>query len=120
MEQPIFNPVVSEEYTPTIARDWKVKHSGQWLRDQVRGLLRTDFLDRYEARQSRAAPSWSTGSPARTRNGWTLTDAESRLFLSRQSTLRVRALHCRVAGNCLLANANRIVLPSVFLYVPAV
>jgi hypothetical protein len=32
--------VVSEEYATTIARDWNVKHSGQWLCDQVRGALR--------------------------------------------------------------------------------
>lgn len=44
-EQPIFCPVVSEEDDATIiARDWNVKHSGQWLHDRFEA--RCDFRDR--------------------------------------------------------------------------
>ena len=48
-EQPIFYPVLSEEYATQIARDWNTKdeRSG-FVGFVVRFALRTDFLSRYE------------------------------------------------------------------------
>jgi hypothetical protein len=47
-EQPIFYPVLNEEYAAQIARDWNAKH----IRDKVgyvtRFHVRADFLRRYE------------------------------------------------------------------------
>ena len=46
-EQPIFYPVLNEEYATQIARDWNTR-SGQ-RRDYVtRFTVKTDFLARYE------------------------------------------------------------------------
>jgi hypothetical protein len=49
-EQPIFYPVLSEEYAVKIARDWNVPASGKGYvtRFQVRG----DFLDRYDIHEA--------------------------------------------------------------------
>ncbi len=44
-EQPIFYPVLNEEYARQIARDWNVPASGAGY--VVRFALRTDFADRY-------------------------------------------------------------------------
>jgi hypothetical protein len=44
-EQPIFYPVLSEDYAVKIARDWNVKASGSGF--VTRFLVRRDFLDRY-------------------------------------------------------------------------
>lgn len=46
-KQPIFYPVLNEDYASTIARDWNVKHSGVVTRFQVS----RNFLDRYEVHQ---------------------------------------------------------------------
>jgi hypothetical protein len=48
-EQPIFYPVLNEEYATMIARDWNVKQSrtGYVTRFEVR----RSFLDRYEVHQ---------------------------------------------------------------------
>lgn len=45
-EQPIFYPVLNEEYAAQIARDWNVKESGAGY--VTRFAVRTDFLERYE------------------------------------------------------------------------
>lgn len=49
-EQPIFYPVLTEEYATKIARDWNVKHSGSGY--VTRFEVRRAFLDRYEVRQA--------------------------------------------------------------------
>jgi hypothetical protein len=48
-EQPIFYPVLSEEYATMIARDWNVKHSGAGY--VTRFQVRRDFLDHFEVHQ---------------------------------------------------------------------
>lgn len=48
-EQPIFYPVLSEEYATMIARDWNVKQSGSGYVTRFR--VRRSFLDRYEIHQ---------------------------------------------------------------------
>ena len=48
-EQPIFYPVLNEEYATMIARDWNVKHSGSGY--VTRFNVRRSFLDRYEVHQ---------------------------------------------------------------------
>jgi len=45
-EQPIFYPVLNEEYATQIARDWNVKESGAGY--VLRFQVEADFLDRYE------------------------------------------------------------------------
>ena len=45
-EQPIFYPVLSEEYATKIARDWNVPASGSGF--VTRFKVRKDFLDRYD------------------------------------------------------------------------
>jgi hypothetical protein len=49
-EQPIFYPVLSEEYARTIARDWNVPASGKGY--VTRFLVSKRFLDRYQVRQA--------------------------------------------------------------------
>jgi hypothetical protein len=44
-EQPIFYPVLNEEYARQIARDWNVKASGAGY--VTRFAVRTEFVDRY-------------------------------------------------------------------------
>jgi hypothetical protein len=48
-EQPIFYPVLNEEYARSIARDWNVPRSGVGY--VTRFEVRTAFLDRYELHQ---------------------------------------------------------------------
>jgi hypothetical protein len=48
-EQPIFYPVLNEEYATKIARDWNVRHSGSGY--VTRFSVRRSFLDRYEVHQ---------------------------------------------------------------------
>jgi hypothetical protein len=48
-DQPIFYPVLNEEYATMIARDWNVKHSGSGY--VTRFDVRRDFLDKYETHQ---------------------------------------------------------------------
>jgi len=48
-EQPIFYPVLNEDYATRIARDWNVKHDGAGY--VTRFEVRTEFLDRYEVHQ---------------------------------------------------------------------
>ena len=49
-EQPIFYPVLSEEYATRIARDWNVPASGAGF--VTRFQVRRDFLERYEVREA--------------------------------------------------------------------
>ncbi|WP_399100968.1 hypothetical protein [Streptomyces sp. 11x1] len=49
-EQPIFYPVLDEEYAVKIARDWNVKHDGAGY--VTRFEVETDFLRRYPVRQA--------------------------------------------------------------------
>ena len=48
-EQPIFYPVLNQDYATVIARDWNVKHSGSGYVTRFR--VRRPFLDRYETHQ---------------------------------------------------------------------
>jgi hypothetical protein len=48
-EQPIFYPVLDEDYATKIARDWNVKHDGAGF--VTRFEVRREFLDRYEVHQ---------------------------------------------------------------------
>lgn len=49
-DQPIFYPVLNEEYATTIARDWNVKASGSGYVTRFR--VRKSFLDRYPVQQA--------------------------------------------------------------------
>lgn len=48
-DQPIFYPVLNEEYATMIARDWNVKASGVGF--VTRFAVGKEYLDRYEVRQ---------------------------------------------------------------------
>jgi hypothetical protein len=48
-DQPIFYPVLNEDYATRIARDWNVKHSGVGYVTCFH--VRQTFLDRYEVHQ---------------------------------------------------------------------
>jgi hypothetical protein len=49
-EQPIFYPVLTEDYAVQIARDWNVKASGSG--HVLRFRVRKDFLDCYRAQEA--------------------------------------------------------------------
>jgi len=49
-EQPIFYPVLNEEYATQIARDWNAKYNETKCGYVTRFRVRKSFLDRYEAR----------------------------------------------------------------------
>lgn len=49
-EQPIFYPVLNEEYATKIARDWNVPHSGAGY--VTRFKVRKAFLENYEIHQA--------------------------------------------------------------------
>ena len=49
-EQPIFYPVLTEDYAEKIARDWNVKASGSGY--VTRFCVRRDFLNRYEVQNA--------------------------------------------------------------------
>jgi len=63
-EQPIFYPVLDEEYAAKIARDWNVKHSGAGYVTRFK-VLRS-FLDQHQVHQVGGRPSSNTGSPPKT------------------------------------------------------
>lgn len=48
-EQPIFYPVLNEEYATQIARDWNTKH-GSGVGYVTRFRVRSDYLLRYEVK----------------------------------------------------------------------
>jgi hypothetical protein len=49
-DQPIFYPVLSEEYAIKIARDWNVPASGAGYVTRFR--VRRDYLDRYDVQEA--------------------------------------------------------------------
>ncbi|MFJ7778979.1 hypothetical protein [Streptomyces yangpuensis] len=49
-EQPIFYPVLNEDYAVRIARDWNVKHSGAGF--VTRFEVESEFLSRYPVQQA--------------------------------------------------------------------
>lgn len=49
-EQPIFYPVLNEDYAIRIARDWNVKHDGSGF--VTRFEVESDFLSRYPVQQA--------------------------------------------------------------------
>ncbi|MFF1722567.1 hypothetical protein [Streptomyces sviceus] len=49
-EQPIFYPVLDEDYAIKIARDWNVKHDGAGF--VTRFEVESDFLSRYPVQQA--------------------------------------------------------------------
>lgn len=49
-EQPIFYPVLNEEYATQIARDWNAKYNKDKVGYVTRFEVRKDFLDKYETK----------------------------------------------------------------------
>lgn len=49
-DQPIFYPVLNEDYATRIARDWNVKASG--VGNVTRFEVEKDYLDRYDVQQA--------------------------------------------------------------------
>ena len=49
-EQPIFYPVLSEEYATKIARDWNAKHNDPPVGYVTRFSVRREYLDRFEVK----------------------------------------------------------------------
>jgi hypothetical protein len=49
-EQPIFYPVLNQEYATQIARDWNAKYNQPKRGYVTKFEVRNDFLDRYEIR----------------------------------------------------------------------
>ena len=47
-EQPIFYPVLTEEYAAQIARDWNAKYNADKIGYVTRFQIRAEFLDGYE------------------------------------------------------------------------
>jgi hypothetical protein len=47
-EQPIFYPVLNEEYATQIARDWNARHNGNKVGYVTRFRVRKEVLERYE------------------------------------------------------------------------
>lgn len=47
-EQPIFYPVLTEEYASQIARDWNAKHNEERVGYVTRFHVRTEYLNRYD------------------------------------------------------------------------
>ncbi len=49
-EQPIFYPVLNEEYATKIARDWNAKYNNPKCGYVTRFVVRADYLQRYEVK----------------------------------------------------------------------
>ena len=49
-EQPIFYPVLNEEYATQIARDWNAKYNADKIGYVTKFEVRKDFLDNYETK----------------------------------------------------------------------
>ena len=49
-EQPIFYPVLNEEYAAQIARDWNAKYNADKVGFVTKFEVRKEFLDRYEVK----------------------------------------------------------------------
>jgi hypothetical protein len=54
-EQPIFYPVLNEEYAAQIARDWNAKYNEDRCGYVTRFLVKTEFLARYDVHTVGAA-----------------------------------------------------------------
>ncbi len=61
-EQPIFYPVLTEDYAVKIARDWNVKASGSGY--VTRFEVRKDFLDAYDVQEAGGRSHLEYGIPA--------------------------------------------------------
>jgi hypothetical protein len=61
-EQPIFCPVLNEDYAIRIARDWNVKHSGAGY--VTRFEVESEFLSRYPVQQVGGRPILELWVPA--------------------------------------------------------
>ena len=49
-EQPIFYPVLNEDYAAQIARDWNAKHNAEKVGYVSRFCVSSDYLKKYEIR----------------------------------------------------------------------
>jgi len=49
-EQPVFYPVLNEEYAAQIARDWNAKYNADKLGYVTRFEVKKEFLDKYETK----------------------------------------------------------------------
>ncbi len=49
-EQPIFYPVLNEEYAAQIAREWNAKYNEEKVGYVTKFAVRKDFLDNYEVK----------------------------------------------------------------------
>lgn len=49
-EQPIFYPVLNEQYATQIARDWNAKYNADKIGYVTKFAVRTDFLENYEVK----------------------------------------------------------------------
>ena len=49
-EQPIFYPVLNEEYAAQIARDWNAQYNADKVGYVTKFEVRKDFLDKYEVK----------------------------------------------------------------------
>ena len=47
-EQPIFHPVLNEEYATQIAREWNAKYNDDGVGYVTRFQVRREFIDKYE------------------------------------------------------------------------
>lgn len=54
-EQPIFYPVLNEEYATKIARDWNAKHGADKVGYVTRFSVRTEYLKSYQVQTVGAA-----------------------------------------------------------------
>jgi hypothetical protein len=75
-EQPIFYPVLDEDYAVRIARDWNVKHDGAGF--VTRFEVDADFLSRYPVRQAGGRSSNCGCRPRTSRSSTPTSSARSR------------------------------------------
>jgi hypothetical protein len=72
-EQPIFHPVVDEDYAVKIARDWNVKHDGAGF--VTRFEVDSDFVRRYPSSRRAAGRSANCGCRPRSSTSSTPTSS---------------------------------------------
>ena len=98
-DQPIFYPVLNEDYAVKIARDWNVRFDGAGY--VTRFLVETAFLDRYPVRQAGGETIWSCGSPRRSCRSSTRTwSARSRSCTSSADRMTGTRITHRTARVC--------------------
>jgi hypothetical protein len=91
-DQPIFYPVLNEQYAIMIARDWNVPASGAGF--VTRFEIDAEFAQRYPVQQAGAATSSNCGYPQK--NSTSSTDTSSALskwFTSSTPTRQPRMIH---------------------------